>query len=72
MSPVTNGVLVVVVNNKRSRCGCMNMRLRRPIAVLINGGCDRHLLINIILTILFFIPGVIHALYICFSARPRK
>lgn len=35
-----------------------------PIGVLLETGCGWQLLINIILTILGFIPGVIHAFYI--------
>ncbi|VIO88279.1 Uncharacterized protein BM_BM7508 [Brugia malayi] len=37
-----------------------------PLAVLIVRGCDVHLLLNIIFTILAWLPGVIHAIYICF------
>jgi uncharacterized membrane protein YqaE (UPF0057 family) len=38
-----------------------------PIGVLLEVGCHWHLLINIILTLLGFIPEVIHALYVIFS-----
>jgi|TARA_R110002126_G_scaffold13118_4_gene56901 uncharacterized membrane protein YqaE (UPF0057 family) len=35
-----------------------------PIGVLIETGLSKHLLINVILTMLGFIPGIIHAVYI--------
>ena len=35
-----------------------------PIAVLIQEGLGKHLLINILLCILGFVPGVIHAIWI--------
>ena len=35
-----------------------------PIAVFLKKGAGTDLLINIVLTILFFIPGVLHALYL--------
>ncbi|EJD76699.1 hypothetical protein LOAG_16376 [Loa loa] len=37
-----------------------------PLAVLIVRGCDVHFLLNIIFTILAWLPGVAHAIYICF------
>jgi len=38
-----------------------------PLCVGIICGCDKHLLISIILWLLFWIPGVIYALYILFT-----
>ncbi len=38
-----------------------------PIGVLAEKGCGVDLLINIALTCLGFIPGIIHALYIIFK-----
>ena len=35
-----------------------------PIAVLLNNGVGKDLLINIVLCLLFFIPGVIHAIWL--------
>ena len=35
-----------------------------PIGVLIEVGLTKHFFINILLTILGFIPGIIHAVYI--------
>ncbi|KAJ3175756.1 plasma membrane proteolipid Pmp3 [Geranomyces variabilis] len=35
-----------------------------PLGVFMEVGCNQTLLINILLTILGFIPGVIHAFYI--------
>jgi uncharacterized membrane protein YqaE (UPF0057 family) len=32
-----------------------------PLAVLFHAGCMKDLAINVLLTLLFFIPGVIHA-----------
>ena len=37
-----------------------------PVAVLLAKGGMSHLLLSILLTIFFWIPGVIHALYIVF------
>jgi uncharacterized membrane protein YqaE (UPF0057 family) len=35
-----------------------------PIAVLVETGCSGALLINILLTILGYIPGIVHAVYL--------
>ncbi|KAI9236411.1 plasma membrane proteolipid 3 [Podila verticillata NRRL 6337] len=35
-----------------------------PLGVLLERGCGRDLIINILLTCLGFIPGIIHAFYI--------
>ncbi|KAI1717434.1 proteolipid membrane potential modulator domain-containing protein [Ditylenchus destructor] len=35
-----------------------------PVGVFFETGCSVHLAINILLTILGYIPGIIHALYI--------
>lgn len=35
-----------------------------PLGVFMEKGCDKHLLINILLTLLGYIPGIIHAFYI--------
>ena len=35
-----------------------------PVAVGIKFGAKKELVINIVLTLLFFIPGLIHALYL--------
>lgn len=41
-----------------------------PLGVFLERGCGGDLLINILLTILGYIPGIIHALYV-FKALPR-
>ena len=48
-----------------------------PIGVLMHNGCGKDLIINILLTILGYIPGIIHAVYIicttpasCFGEGP--
>lgn len=38
-----------------------------PLGVLLEVGCTVDLLINILLTLLGYIPGIIHALYIIFK-----
>ncbi|KAK4153628.1 hypothetical protein C8A00DRAFT_33649 [Chaetomidium leptoderma] len=35
-----------------------------PLGVFLECGCDSRLFINIILTLLGYLPGIIHALYI--------
>lgn len=35
-----------------------------PIAVFIKEGVGKHLVINIVLCLLFYIPGIVHALWI--------
>jgi uncharacterized membrane protein YqaE (UPF0057 family) len=35
-----------------------------PVAVFFKSGVSKNLIINIILCVLFFIPGVIHALWL--------
>ncbi|KAI3420072.1 hypothetical protein GPALN_003404 [Globodera pallida] len=38
-----------------------------PVAILLHGGLDiLHLILNIVLCILGYVPGVIHALWYCF------
>jgi len=36
-----------------------------PVAVFLKKGVGQDLIINIVLCLLFFIPGVIHALWLC-------
>ena len=38
-----------------------------PLPVLLETGCSTSLLLNVVLTILGWLPGVIHALFIIFS-----
>lgn len=35
-----------------------------PIAVFLKVGFGKHLLINIVLCLFFYVPGIIHALYV--------
>lgn len=39
-----------------------------PIVALIERGCSGALLLNILLTILGWLPGVIHAIYLIFTS----
>ncbi|KUI52514.1 Plasma membrane proteolipid 3 [Cytospora mali] len=39
-----------------------------PLGVFLERGCGADLLINILLTILGYIPGIIHALYVLASS----
>ena len=43
-----------------------------PIAVLLERGCGVDLVINILLTLLGHIPGVIHAIYLILHDRERR
>jgi uncharacterized membrane protein YqaE (UPF0057 family) len=43
-----------------------------PVAVLLERGCGADLLINILLTLLGHIPGVIHAIYLILHDRERR
>ena len=36
-----------------------------PIAVFLKSGVGKDLLINVLLCLLFYIPGIIHALWVC-------
>ena len=36
-----------------------------PIAVFLKAGVGKDLLINIVLCLLMFLPGVVHALWLC-------
>ena len=38
-----------------------------PIAVFLKKGAGKDLVINIILCLVFYIPGVLHALYVCLA-----
>lgn len=42
-----------------------------PLPVLLETGCSGALLLNIVLTLLGWLPGVIHALFVVFS-EPGK
>ncbi|KAI3640327.1 hypothetical protein MIR68_001205 [Amoeboaphelidium protococcarum] len=42
-----------------------------PAGVLIKTGCSIDLLVNVLLTILGYIPGVIHAIYIVSRPEPE-
>ena len=35
-----------------------------PVAIFIQNGVGKDLLINIVLTVFFFVPGVIHAIWL--------
>lgn len=37
-----------------------------PVGVLLRHGIDRDFWINLVLTLIFFVPGVIHAVYVNF------
>ena len=48
-----------------------------PIGVLMHNGCGKDFIINVLLTILGYIPGIIHAIYViwttpatCFGEGP--
>ena len=48
-----------------------------PLGVLMHNGCGKDLIINILLTILGYLPGIIHAVYVlattpatCFGEGP--
>lgn len=38
-----------------------------PLAVFLNSGAGKDLIINIILCLLFYIPGILHALWLVFK-----
>ncbi len=35
-----------------------------PLAVFLNNGAGKHLLINILLCVFFYVPGILHALWL--------
>jgi len=35
-----------------------------PVAVFLNNGAGKHLIINIILCLFFYLPGILHALWL--------
>lgn len=35
-----------------------------PLAVFLNNGAGKHLLINIVLALCFYFPGILHALWL--------
>lgn len=35
-----------------------------PIAVFLKSGIGKHLLINIVLCLIFYVPGILHALWL--------
>uniref|UniRef100_A0A1I7XC96 UPF0057-domain-containing protein n=1 Tax=Heterorhabditis bacteriophora TaxID=37862 RepID=A0A1I7XC96_HETBA len=52
---------------------CVLALICPPLAVLFHSGCDCNLCINILLTCLGIIPGIIHAFYIiCVYEDPRR
>ena len=40
-----------------------------PVAVFLKEGIGKHLIINIILVLFFFVPAMIHALWVCLGDR---
>uniref|UniRef100_A0A0N5CFX4 YqaE/Pmp3 family membrane protein n=1 Tax=Strongyloides papillosus TaxID=174720 RepID=A0A0N5CFX4_STREA len=42
--------------------GCVEI----PLAVLLDDGCDAQFVINVLLTLLFYIPGLVHGFWVCF------
>lgn len=40
-----------------------------PLGVFLQAGIGKHFLINIILTILFYIPGIVHALWVVLKKK---
>ena len=38
-----------------------------PIGVFLETGCDKNFAINVLLTILGYLPGIIHAFYVIFT-----
>jgi len=43
-----------------------------PLGVALQVGMSKHFWINIVLTLLGFVPGIVHALYIIFSRGSSK
>jgi uncharacterized membrane protein YqaE (UPF0057 family) len=43
-----------------------------PLAVLLHAGVGRDLLINIVLTLLGYIPGMIHGMFIVMNTNERS
>lgn len=43
-----------------------------PVAVLVHSGCGSAFLINILLTCLAWLPGLIHAMYVIFKDPPAS
>lgn len=43
-----------------------------PLAVFLKVGLGKHFWISVILTIFFWVPGVIHAFLIVFDAIPKR
>ncbi len=40
-----------------------------PLGVILGGGTFKEFLINLLLTLCFDIPGIIHAVYICYKYK---
>lgn len=45
---------------------CSKLYQFQPLGVLVEKGCDAQLALNILLTILGYIPGIIHAIWVIF------
>ncbi|KAJ3383752.1 plasma membrane proteolipid Pmp3 [Lobulomyces angularis] len=52
-------------------CSIILAILLPPLGVLLDRGCGVDFCINILLTILGYLPGIIHALYLILSKRER-
>ncbi|OWO97710.1 hypothetical protein B2J93_2470 [Marssonina coronariae] len=65
---VRESVLVIILAGKNPSpgdiCKIILAIILPPLGVFLERGCGADLLINILLTILGYIPGIIHALYI--------
>ncbi|CAK5095484.1 unnamed protein product [Meloidogyne enterolobii] len=53
-------------------CLFLVMLIFPPLAVLIREGCTIHLLLNFLLTCALWLPGLIHAIYVCYYMYPTN
>lgn len=51
-------------SNTRSFCSILLSIFLPPLGVFLKTGCSGHFAINILLTLLGYIPGIIHALWV--------
>ncbi|KAL7069699.1 hypothetical protein ACQ4LE_011102 [Meloidogyne hapla] len=60
-----------MANCCRDCCLFLIMLIFPPLAVLIREGCSIHFCLNFLLTLCFWFPGLIHAIYVCYYMYPN-
>ena len=62
----------LMARDKKWQCAEFFLSFPAPfLVVLLECGCSRHLILNFVLCMCFWIPGVLHAMYFAVRRRPE-